>query len=229
MNTHFEMNALESRLLLSASLVKGTLTVTGTSGNDTITVLRAAPRSKLLAVNVNGQVSVFKAADVKHLVMIGGAGDDQLFIYDVNGTVGGTHVENGGDGNDTLSGDTANDTLIGMAGDDSLDGGAGNDLLDGGDGNDSLTGDGGNDLLEGQAGNDDCNGGTGRDSVIGGTGTDHFHGADDSITEIKDHGTDDTEDGGTDNGGHGGHDSIVSTSSRSFIDSMKSSKGVFAM
>ena len=262
MNTHFEMNALESRLLLSATLVKGTLTVTGTDANDSITVMRAAPKSKFLAVNINGQVSTFKASSVKHLVMIGGAGDDQLTITDTNGSVGGTHLENGGDGNDTLTGDAANDTLVGMAGDDSLDGGAGNDSLNGGDdndtltggsgndhldgmagddsldggagndslaggdGNDTLTGDAGNDHLDGQAGNDDCDGGTGRDSVLGGTGTYHFHGADDSTKEIKDHGIDDTEDN---NGGNAGHNSIVSAASPSLVHSLKSSKNVFAM
>ena len=229
MNAHFEMNALESRLLLSATLVKGTLTVTGTDANDSITVMRAAPKSKFLAVNINGQISTFKASSVKHLVMIGGAGDDQLTITDTNGSVAGTHLENGGDGNDTLTGDAANDTLVGMAGDDSLDGGAGNDSLAGGDGNDTLTGDSGNDHLDGQAGNDDCDGGTGHDSVLGGTGTDHFHGADDSTKEIKDHGTDDTEDNNGGNGGNTGHDSIVSASSPSLVHSLKSSKNVFAM
>lgn len=99
-------------------------------------------------------------------------------------------IENGGNGDDTLTGTPGNDRLLGgngkdpltaLAGDDYLDGGNGNDVLDGGIGNDTLLGMNGNDTLTGGAGNDILTGGRGADYFVlaVGAGTD-------TVTDFKD-------------------------------------------
>ena len=99
----------------------------------------------------------------------GGDGDDTLFggsvasgfttgYYDpygeVNYSISGDDVLDGGNGNDILSGAENNDTLIGGQGNDTLYGGYGNDYLLGGDGNDILGGGTDNDTLRGGEGAD---------------------------------------------------------------------------
>ena len=108
--------------------------------------------------------------------LIGGDGDDNLFggsvasgftigYYDpytgdydpygeVNYSISGNDVLDGGNGNDILSGAENNDTLIGGQGNDTLYGGYGNDSLLGGDGNDVLAGGPDNDTLRGGDGAD---------------------------------------------------------------------------
>src|SRR5437763_1608499 len=90
------MDTLEQRRMLSATLVKGVLTVTGTDGDDTITVMHDVPKGKNVSVNVNGDVSLFKARAVKRIIVDGGAGNDTITISDANGVVGGKHLEIGG-------------------------------------------------------------------------------------------------------------------------------------
>ena len=108
-------------------------------------------------------------ADVVHLVVNGGGGDDRLdasgVIPDPDGFSGiPTITLNGGFGNDILTGSSFADTLNGNQGNDELNGGPGADILNGGQGNDELNGGFGNDTLDGGGGTDTFNGGKGHDT-----------------------------------------------------------------
>ncbi len=79
-------------------------------------------------------------------------------------------VQNGGNGQDTLTGNAGNDSLNGGNGEDTLIGNAGNDTLIGGNGTDLLLGNAGDDLLNGGNGCDTLRGGLGNDTLTGGYG-----------------------------------------------------------
>ena len=189
---------LEDRRLLSATLTNGVLTVTGTAGNDRISV---APKGTDLNVQVGKTKSTFKAADVKSLVVKSLAGNDLIDLAkspvaatvdagDGNDIVIGTAKADvvtagkGNDyvfalaGNDSVTGGDGNDALYTGDGNDSVSGGAGNDLISAGAGNDSVHGDAGNDLLLGDAGDDQLFGDAGNDRIFGGAGNDKVDGGD---------------------------------------------------
>ena len=108
-------------------------TITGTSGNDTLTGTSRA--DSIFAQGGNDLVN-------------GGGGDD---------TIGGAG------GSDTLNGGTGNDVVFGSNGIDRINGGSDNDDLFGGGGNDTINGDAGADTLTGGSGGDFLAGGSGAD------------------------------------------------------------------
>jgi Ca2+-binding RTX toxin-like protein len=125
-----------------------TLTVNGTSGEDTILV---SGKSSSVSVTINGRpMTGSPFSSVTKVIVNGGDGNDHIDLSRlfVNATA------NGGFGNDVMIGTGGNDVLNGEAGDDTLDGRAGDDHLLGGDGNDLLTGGAGVDVFEGEAGAD---------------------------------------------------------------------------
>jgi hypothetical protein len=92
-----EFHALESRQLLSAAVLRhGTLTVYGSDGDDTITLsgivqpvlISGGPNGQVVSadyqgsVTVNGQVSVFEAADIRRVRIYGLAGNDTITVQD---------------------------------------------------------------------------------------------------------------------------------------------------
>ncbi|MSR13966.1 MAG: calcium-binding protein, partial [Gammaproteobacteria bacterium] len=95
-----------------------------------------------------------------------------IFGRDFTGTV----AQQGGTGNDILTGTVAAENLVGGLGDDTLNGGAGADVLKGAAGQDSLNGASGSDRLEGGTGNDSLNGGDDADRLDGGVGADTLDG-----------------------------------------------------
>jgi hypothetical protein len=128
-----------------------------------------------------------------------GFSGDASFDYSISDGNGGTSsatvivavgtVQNGGNGQDTLTGNAGNDILIGGNGQDTLIGNAGNDTLIGGNGTDLLLGNAGDDLLYGGNGTDTLEGGLGNDTLTGGSGGDVFVFASgdgtDTITDFK--------------------------------------------
>ncbi|PIT09385.1 hypothetical protein BGI40_09745 [Snodgrassella communis] len=85
--------------------------------------------------------------------------DDETITYeDIKSQY--VFIQNGNDGNNTITG------------------WQGKDILNGGAGNDTLNGEDGDDILNGGAGNDTLNGGNGYDILIGGTGNDILRGGD---------------------------------------------------
>lgn len=159
---------LEDRNVLSAnpiiSLDAGTLTIDGSSGDDTVYV-KIAHGEVQASYRTDGsdfQTEYFPQDEVTDFRFNGGDGDDHI----VNRT--------------TLSlvayGNRGNDRLIGGRGNDELHGGPGNDVLNGFIGDDSLHGDWGNDILSGWHGNDKLFGWYGDDVMLGGTGDDYLSG-----------------------------------------------------
>jgi hypothetical protein len=180
--------SLEPRRLLSASVQGGTLLVTGTPGNDTITIDFNKQKS-LYQVSINKSVQTFRARTVNAISVDAGAGNDSVILTPrvaINATL------LGGAGNDTLTGGSSTDLIEGGFGNDLLHGGNGNDLLYGDAGNDTLFGDAGNDTLGGdanenlwfkgqslpnfQTGDDSLNGGSGNDWLLGGFNSDTLRG-----------------------------------------------------
>jgi Ca2+-binding RTX toxin-like protein len=133
---------LEARRLLSTTLAGGVLTVTGTSGNDTISI---SPSGSNIHVSQSGlPTASFPASSVHKINVLALGGNDTV---SVSNSI------------------TTPSTLDGGSGNDALTGGGGNDLLSGGDGTDALHGNDGNDVLDGGAGDDFLDGGSGNDTA----------------------------------------------------------------
>ena len=147
-----------------------TLTIEGTSGDDTISLGRELTNpngDQLVTANLAwGRVStgVISAAAGDRIVVNGLEGNDTIIANRsvmttavVPGSVGDALVTlNGGDGNDVLSVDSpvgqSNNSINGNAGNDAISGGLGNDTFDGGTGDDTFAGNGGTDNTGGGAG-----------------------------------------------------------------------------
>jgi len=89
------VESLESRQLLSGTAVldHGILTITGTSGNDEIYVIRRADTGQL-SVNINMKMQDFAKADVQKIEIDAGAGDDYVGVGGFTG--GAVHEDVGG-------------------------------------------------------------------------------------------------------------------------------------
>jgi Ca2+-binding RTX toxin-like protein len=204
----YDIEALEGRLLLSGVTLDKSLKklfVDGTSKGDRIILQRDSTNPELLAININGTVTVRDFERFKRVVIRGGKGNDRIIVDDAFGQLptsrimqlfgnsgndtltgcmnddefnggGGDDLINGRDGNDLEFGDVGNDTIFGQAGEDSLQGGDGDDSIDGGAGNDSLLGDDGFDTLIGGVGDDTIHGGASRDKIYGNEGADVLFG-----------------------------------------------------
>lgn len=179
---------LENRRLLTTSLAGGILTVTGTSGGDTIQFARKSGGFTLFENSGNGVVQTeWNFADVQRVIINSGAASDSIIVGKVI-----VNVEvNAGQGNDTVSCGGGNDTLRGEDGNDDMFGGDGRDLLNGGKGGDNMLGGGGRDTVDynqrtanlviglgvvaddGEAGEGD-NVRTDIETVIGGSGNDRI-------------------------------------------------------
>ena len=171
----------------AAQLSSGHLLVTGTSGDDVIS-LTTSGNDLIITMNLQ-EIGVFALPQITSIDVEAGAGNDFVSL----GTgVPGSSVQGGpgddtimgGPGNDTLGGGAGNDSIAGGPGDDSIKGGAGDDTLAGGKGNDTLFGSLGNDLLRGGLGDDSLNGGAGANQLYGGQGNNTFYcvnGTDDQI------------------------------------------------
>ncbi|MFO1006479.1 MAG: cadherin domain-containing protein, partial [Planctomycetaceae bacterium] len=118
------------------AFIKGTLTVYGTSRNDTITIRSS---SGFIRIDANGSQSLttIPASSTPQINVNGGDGNDTITIdSSVNATIP-TFLYGEG-GNDTLTGGLGSDRLFGGIGNDLLNGKAGADSLNGEDGDDSL-------------------------------------------------------------------------------------------
>ena len=82
--------------------------------------------------------------------------------YDPAGLVAARAVDDGGTGNDRLTGSTGNDLIRGLDGNDTLMGSNGDDLFEGGAGADQITGGSGNDIMHGDSAGSDTGGGADR-------------------------------------------------------------------
>jgi Ca2+-binding RTX toxin-like protein len=150
------------------------LAVTGTTGNDAVTVSRNAAGTLLVnggAVPVTGGTATVANTDIIEATGLGGG--DTIALDESLGALPAAEL-NGGAGNDTLTGGSAGDVLSGEDDNDTLFGRGGSDLLVGGFGNDTLSGGDGDDEIYGGDGDDRMvwNPGDDSDLMEGGNGTD---------------------------------------------------------
>lgn len=103
-----DASASTADVIFTTQSMSSAATVTGGSGNDSLTGSTGADS------------------------ILGGAGNDSL-----QGN-GGTDTIDGGTGNDILTGGSGVDSILGGDGNDTIDSGAGNDLINGGAGNDEV-------------------------------------------------------------------------------------------
>jgi Ca2+-binding RTX toxin-like protein len=191
--------ALESRMLLAATLSHGTLNIAGTNQSDDVTITTITGKISVVTGQViNGvptipRVQSFNIKSVKAITFSAKGGDDGLSIIMGNSKIpitadGGAGNDNFGvvnAGKDKFTGGSGDDTLNSGSGKDTLIGDDGNDVLSGGEGNDSLDGGAGNDQLNGQAGNDTLIGGTGGDILNGDAGNDSLSAADGTFDDVQ--------------------------------------------
>lgn len=177
----------------------GLLKVTGTQGNDRISVFRDATTGKrMLRMGMAGSEWSFELelTGVNRIEIHGLGGDDVINLRGFNlDSVTGEYSGGcdlpallcGGEGNDIIFGGNAADRIFGGQGHDWLSGGAGDDLIAGqqgddhvaaGAGDDTVFGNEGWDRLNGDAGSDSLFGGDGQDLLDGGAGSDVLFGGD---------------------------------------------------
>ena len=74
------LETLEARQLLSVSVLRGTLTITGTSGDDTIVVSKDPTRTAMFRVSVNGALTGVDEVGVRRINISALEGNDLVFI-----------------------------------------------------------------------------------------------------------------------------------------------------
>src|SRR5262245_5147595 len=117
--------AIEPRQMMSVTLVNGVLNITGTNGNDIITVKQYS-FSASLSVRWNGHSQSVAATSVQSIVIdaTGGAGSVSLASGRasrwsvITAPVTTPAKIYGGSGNDTIVGGASNDTIYGGTGND---------------------------------------------------------------------------------------------------------------
>jgi hypothetical protein len=173
------MESLERRELmagLTATWTNGTLTVVGTTGDDTVVVRQVNGLMSVAntVVRANGGAYQSVAAGlVRNIQIFTGAGNDRIYLNSER--LGGQPIFApaliyAGDGNDIVFGGAGNDRIFGGNGNDFLVGGYGHDVIFGEAGNDVLIGD---NYWDGRLINTQWDG---NDQLIGGAGVDQFYG-----------------------------------------------------
>lgn len=114
-------------------------------------------------------------------------------------------IQQGGPGDDHITGTDGNEFLLGYGGDDLIHGNGGTDEIEGGEGNDTLFGGDGNDLMHGDDGDDDLMGDDGDDTLYGHSGDDLLQGDDGDDSMVGGQGDDTVEGGQGDDALHGYH------------------------
>lgn len=152
------IEAMESRQLMTATLVKGLLEIKGTINDDTISVTQSGNLVWVVEDEKKGNVgshdeTFFDAKKITSVKVYGYEGKDNINCAGLNFAV----ELRGGPGNDTLHGGRKGDTLYGQGDNDILYGNEGNDNLYGGDGSDYLKGHSGKNILDGGPGYDTIN------------------------------------------------------------------------
>jgi Ca2+-binding RTX toxin-like protein len=197
-----QMESLESRLCLSASLEtgaalspRGVLTVVGAGDAANTISVKLSDDGTQIETTIGSETESFALADVKRVLVVGGNEADTIAV-DLGADVNFSTLIIGRDGDDTITGGAEKDVIWGRAGDDVIDAGDGNDKVFGDNGNDMLTGGLGDDRLYGGIGDDTLDGGDGDDFLHGGAGADSMLGGVGNDTLAGDSTAGDVLDGG---------------------------------
>ncbi len=119
----------------SASIVNGTLVVTGTNGPDVIALSADATTAQIVFDNDVANAQHFALTDFTSISASLGDGDDQF--TEASGALANKPVTvDGGNGSDSIHTGDAIDTILGGNGDDNVDAGRGNDTVALGNGSD---------------------------------------------------------------------------------------------
>lgn len=202
---------------------KQMLLISGTDGNDVISVAKAKGVTGGFIVTLNGVKSPV-LVPTSRIVGIGRNGNDSIKLAS---SISLEADLAGGNGNDTLTGSAGDDFLIGGEGNDTLSGSTGNNILVGGNGDDKLTVSTGNSDLFGEAGNDSLTGSSGPDRMFGGDGNDTLNGSTGINFMFGENGLDKITGAGVLVGGND-NDTLTTASSRSIaigglgVDTLKS-------
>ncbi len=135
------MSAPRAEAAVTASIVAGTLQVTGDNLGNTITIrVVAGDPTRLEVLDLTTVIGTFSRTGLTGILVDSLGGEDGIYINRINGEITERAVLYGGDGNDGIRGGAGNDEVYGGPGDDRLEWrpGDGNDLLDGNDGTDTL-------------------------------------------------------------------------------------------
>jgi Ca2+-binding RTX toxin-like protein len=135
------VSAPHAEAAVTATIVAGTLQVTGDNLGNTITIrVVAGDPTRLEVLELTTVIGTFPRAGLTGILVDSLAGEDGIYINRINGEITERAVLYGGDGNDGIRGGAGNDEIYGGPGDDRLEWhpGDGNDLLDGNDGADTL-------------------------------------------------------------------------------------------
>jgi ELWxxDGT repeat protein len=160
--------------VVTSSLAKGVLQVSGTSSDDTILIRRRANKPSMIQVLVNGMSSSYRFAGITQIRISAGDGNDAVGFDPSLGTWRFTTRISGGAGNDSLSGSANADRINGGDGNDWINAGTGNDSLYGDAGDDRIFGGLGRDYIVAGAGVDVIRAGIGRDRIFAGRAIDDF-------------------------------------------------------
>lgn len=155
-------------------LHKGTLSITGTSAAEQVTV--DFSHATKVKVKVGKKTKTYDRAAVKNVVAFLKGGNDTLTTVSATPAVDLPMQVDAGPGADRVTTGARSDVIVGRGGNDTLLGGAGIDLIDGGPGRDFVNGNAGTDveLLGGGADTAAWVPGEGNDVVVGGAGKDRL-------------------------------------------------------
>jgi len=155
-----DLELLEPRRLLSASIANKSLNIAGTSAADTLTLTVSGKNISVKLNSAAAQSFAFSKFQAINIATV--AGNDIINLpSNLPKTIFFMTID-GGDGNDLVNGSNLGDSMIGGNGNDTFIGNDGDDSLFGQAGNDSLTGGAGNkDRIYPGLGNDTCSGGAG--------------------------------------------------------------------
>lgn len=171
------------RLLASATLSGGTLTVTGDTGRGNTLQVELTPSNAIIA-KFNGQSRTFARSAVQRVVIRGAERNDYFGMANAL---------------------TLPAKIYGNAGNDTVWAGGGNDEIWAGSGNDQINGRAGNDTVYGESGNDTLDGGSGTDRYLDSSGTNRI-----TNFEVKLTGTTPPTSGGSSGGSTGSGQSPTS-------------------
>lgn len=177
--------SLESRRLLSVTLVEGELRIVGTHKADSISLSIHSRYPNHITVTFNGYMRRFALVDVEKINIQAGQGDDLVQIDQGKTRLNQPTRLYGSGGRDTIIGGQGKDRIYGGDGDDRIYGGNSRDIIYGQGGADIIDGQQGYDAIDGGAGNDTLTGGSGLDRLLGQEGDDTIYAKDGDVDEVN--------------------------------------------